>query len=631
MKKKLSIVIPCYNAGEYLKRLLDRLAEQITSDVEVIVVDDGSDCAVEIDYPWVTLIRQENQGVSCARNTGLKSVSGEYVAFIDADDNVSEKYIPTILEKIKTEKFDYLNMSWKSDPNVWEVKLKSIDDDFPVYNCSVWNRVFKRSIIGKTRFNTEKSFGEDEEFLRNIIKKDMKKAFISDFMYYYSTGVKNSLTKRFFEGRLRTRRVIYYFPMVSEKMTFLIDEFRELDKSAEIILMTNLHKIPQLEQYSRVISPVKIRGTELRGYPTNLFQKIVMPLSADIVIWTEKTYEIGGIETFNYNFCKQMSKYYNIIVLYNVINEKQRLRLSEFARVIKNDIKTHIDCKTLIVNRITDEAPSNVHYGKKVQMVHSCKWDRRLVTPKDNDYLVAVSDTVAKTYEDFKEDYKVIQNMTIEKKKDKALLIVSATRTGTNEKGQKRMIALSNLLRRRGIPFIWYCFSDNPIQGADNICFLKPTLDISPYIRSADYLAQLSDHEGFCYSIVEAMELGVPILVTDLPVLKELGYEDGITGYTIPWEITDDFDVEKIYTHQLKDTFEYSHDNDDIVKQWMEILGEGSPLFKPTNYESNLKLRALITFDDMMTHARINKGDIIYRNSSRAYDLMQKRFVALEE
>ena len=631
MKKKLSIVIPCYNAGEYLKRLLDRLAEQITSDVEVIVVDDGSDCAVEIDYPWVTLIRQENQGVSGARNTGLNSVSGEYVAFIDADDNVSEKYIPTILEKIKTEKFDYLNMSWKSDPNVWEVRLKSIDDDFPVYNCSVWNRVFKRSIIGKTRFNTEKSFGEDEEFLRNIIKKDMKKAFIPDFMYYYSTGIKNSLTKRFFEGRLRTRRVIYYFPMVSEKMTFLIDEFRELDKSAEIILMTNLNKIPQLEQYSRVISPVKIRGTELRGYPTNLFQKIVMPLSADIVIWTEKTYEIGGIETFNYNFCKQMSKYYNIIVLYNVINEKQRLRLSEFARVIKNDIKTHIDCKTLIVNRITDEAPSNVHYGKKVQMVHSCKWDRRLVTPKDNDYLVAVSDTVAKTYEDFKEDYKVIQNMTIEKKKDKALLIVSATRTGTNEKGQKRMIALSNLLRRRGIPFIWYCFSDNPIQGADNICFLKPTLDISPYIRSADYLAQLSDHEGFCYSIVEAMELGVPILVTDLPVLKELGYEDGITGYTIPWEITDDFDFEKIYTHQLKDTFEYSHDNDDIVKQWMEILGEGSPLFKPTYYESNLKLRALITFDDMMTHARINKGDIIYRNSSRAYDLMQKRFVALEE
>ena len=88
--KTLSIIIPAYNAEPYLGELLDRIAPQMTDEVEVIVVDDGSDPKVQPKYDWVRLIRQDNKGVSIARNVGIDNADGEYIAFIDADDLISE-------------------------------------------------------------------------------------------------------------------------------------------------------------------------------------------------------------------------------------------------------------------------------------------------------------------------------------------------------------------------------------------------------------------------------------------------------------------------------------------------------------------------------------------------------------
>jgi glycosyltransferase involved in cell wall biosynthesis len=164
--------------------------------------------------------------------------------------------------------------------------------------------------------------------------------------------------------------------------------------------------------------------------------------------------------------------------------------------------------------------------------------------PSDNDITVAVSNAVVKS---FGIEAEVSNNLTNPIPTNKALILVSATRTSTFEKGQKRMIKLSKMLKEEGIPFIWICFSDQPIRGADNIIFLEPTLDIAPYIKSADYLVQLSDKESFCYSIVEALELGTPVLTTPIDILPEIDFKDGENGYSIPFDI-DGFDVGKIYS-----------------------------------------------------------------------------------
>jgi glycosyltransferase involved in cell wall biosynthesis len=86
----ISVVIPCYNAECWIAATLRSVLSQDWENLEVIVVDDGSADAsaslVERDFPQVKLLRQKNQGVAAARNHGIKSAAGEWIAFVDADD-----------------------------------------------------------------------------------------------------------------------------------------------------------------------------------------------------------------------------------------------------------------------------------------------------------------------------------------------------------------------------------------------------------------------------------------------------------------------------------------------------------------------------------------------------------------
>ena len=144
-KVKLSIIIPCYNAEPYISELLKNLQSQISDKVQVLVIDDGSKEPFVTDHKWVTVIRQENAGASAARNTGLDNAIGEYVSFIDADDLVASNYVETILDKIKTEKFDYCYLSWRTMPGGWQqdVKLNTVYDKFPPFNlCNKYHYQF---------------------------------------------------------------------------------------------------------------------------------------------------------------------------------------------------------------------------------------------------------------------------------------------------------------------------------------------------------------------------------------------------------------------------------------------------------------------------------------------------------
>ena len=93
----VTIVITTYNHARYLDQALDSVKAQTTPVDEVIVVDDGSDddpAAVCGRYPWVRFIRQHNQGLAAARNTGLNAATGTFIGFLDADDRLR----PTMVE-----------------------------------------------------------------------------------------------------------------------------------------------------------------------------------------------------------------------------------------------------------------------------------------------------------------------------------------------------------------------------------------------------------------------------------------------------------------------------------------------------------------------------------------------------
>ena len=90
---KVSIVMPTYNGAEFLKRSIESVSKQTLKDLELICVDDGStDNSLEVlnnlsnQYDFIKIITQENAGSGSARNNGIKNSVGEYIAFLDADD-----------------------------------------------------------------------------------------------------------------------------------------------------------------------------------------------------------------------------------------------------------------------------------------------------------------------------------------------------------------------------------------------------------------------------------------------------------------------------------------------------------------------------------------------------------------
>ena len=98
MEPRVSVLIPCYNAGRYLAAALDSVLAQTYRDYEIIVVDDGSgddSAAVAARYPQVRYFYHTHSGVSVTRNLAISKACGEFLVFLDADD----LWVPEKLEK----------------------------------------------------------------------------------------------------------------------------------------------------------------------------------------------------------------------------------------------------------------------------------------------------------------------------------------------------------------------------------------------------------------------------------------------------------------------------------------------------------------------------------------------------
>jgi glycosyltransferase involved in cell wall biosynthesis len=102
------------------------------------------------------------------------------------------------------------------------------------------------------------------------------------------------------------------------------------------------------------------------------------------------------------------------------------------------------------------------------------------------------------------------------------------------------MQKLAKMLEQAGIDYEWIVYTNRKRQPIGNNVIYKDTeLDIIEEIAKADYLVQLSDCESYCYSVVEALTVGTPVIVTDLPVFKELGLKNGLNAYICDFNMKD--------------------------------------------------------------------------------------------
>lgn len=258
------------------------------------------------------------------------------------------------------------------------------------------------------------------------------------------------------------------------------------------------------------------------------------------VLYFSSFNSIGGIETFCYEVGLKYGKDYDITVVYQSGDAGMLKRISEVARVIKMRPGDEINCDVFIFG-FDYGILSRVTAKKYIQTFHADYVERHLQPCMDEkvNQRIGVSEYAsARIREKYGLDIETVYNPYTVKKPRKVLRLISATRL-TAEKGLGRMITFAEALDAAGIPFHWDIYTDIPRDFPNKSVAIMPCrLDVLDFIAGADYLVQLSDTEGYSYSIVEALSVGTPVIVTDLPVYKEQGIENGKNGFVLPLDMS---------------------------------------------------------------------------------------------
>lgn len=202
----VSIVVPVYKSEKTLERCVRSLCNQSYTDIEVILVVDGPPdesyrLAVKLseEFAPVKVILQENQGVSAARNRGIKEAKGQYIRFLDSDDYVKGNAIECMVRAMEENDTDFVIAGYhhlyfgRVVPKVSSVNgtyetQKAMDEVLELYKTGYlnmpWNKLYKREVI-KDGFPTDLNLGEDLCFNLEYLKNTKNFTVISDCVCEY--------------------------------------------------------------------------------------------------------------------------------------------------------------------------------------------------------------------------------------------------------------------------------------------------------------------------------------------------------------------------------------------------------------------------------------------------------------
>lgn len=234
----ISVIVPVYIAEKYISKCIESILNQTNSDLELILVDDGSpdnSGAICDEYATkdnrVKVFHQENGGVCAARNTGLEHATGEYVSFVDSDDYLESNALEILHNDIVAHNADVACAQMAGDDNqgksnlengiyeVWQgtdaIKNSLLDNRFTYSSCA---KLLKRDLIGDTRFEEGRKIHEDSFFIFSCFLKQPTVVVRNVGVYNYVLNLDSAshaeFSEKFFD--------ILYFAnkkkeMVSEK------------------------------------------------------------------------------------------------------------------------------------------------------------------------------------------------------------------------------------------------------------------------------------------------------------------------------------------------------------------------------------------------------------------------------
>ncbi|QCW99662.1 glycosyltransferase [Aggregatimonas sangjinii] len=198
---KISVVIPVYKVKDTLHQCVDSVIAQTYTNLEIILVNDGSpdSCGAICDEyakkdDRIKVIHQENQGLSMARNNGIKVATGTYFGCVDSDDYIRPKMYELLLKAMLAHKLQVVECSLQKGESTYfeqedKVIVEPLDTAFEriVYPgfYNVWNKLYAYDLIKDIQFEKDKIY-EDILFLSQVYQKIDKLGFIPLALYYYS-------------------------------------------------------------------------------------------------------------------------------------------------------------------------------------------------------------------------------------------------------------------------------------------------------------------------------------------------------------------------------------------------------------------------------------------------------------
>lgn len=249
----ISVIVPVYNAQRYLAACIASVLSQSYPTVELLLIDDGSTdgsgaicdayCASD---SRVRVIHTENRGVCCARNTGIEAATGEYLAFLDADDALLDDALMTMYRLLSEHACDIAactKLSFNPDGThrmvdfpaafeLWSARqgLEASLRDHPA-TYSVWGKLYRRAAIGDVRFVPGRNIHEDSFFIFQCMLKQPRVVVQNTAVIHYNLS-ENSASRGAFSDKYLD--ILYY---AGQKQSLILAQAPEYAALAENVMV----------------------------------------------------------------------------------------------------------------------------------------------------------------------------------------------------------------------------------------------------------------------------------------------------------------------------------------------------------------------------------------------------------
>lgn len=299
---KISVIVPVYNAEQFLDKCISSIIDQTYNNLEIILINDGStDNSLDICEKYadsdsrIILISKENGGVSSARNKGLEIATGDYIGFIDSDDYISfDMYEKLLIATVKNDA-DIAECGYISTTSDYIVTSKhSLKEEVILrnYECSYnylkqnnttnfnWNKLYKKTIFEDIRYSNYK-YSEDYVVNVKAFYKCNKKVAINDCCYYHVVNQYSATQQKFKETKLDIIKA------GKEVLEFYEAKYPQLCNLAIIYILNKIRRLYEDLAESNVLNKKEIKEILINEYK-NLYPLVKKDLKKTVTF--KKTY-----------------------------------------------------------------------------------------------------------------------------------------------------------------------------------------------------------------------------------------------------------------------------------------------------------------------------------------------------